>query len=74
VLLIEDIKDILDLQDIGLVESRPLVGSSVEFGLDCLLLRLLVGPDHLPAIRIIMNDQSYWKVIKFNAELYAPYI
>jgi hypothetical protein len=44
--LVEDIENLFDLEDVGLVESGLLVGPGIEFWFGDLLLRLLGGFAH----------------------------
>lgn len=65
--LIEDIKDVFDFQNIGLIESRLLVRPSIEFRLNWLLLGLLISSAHYPQFdKINILYLSYGKLIKFN--------
>lgn len=46
VVFIEDVEDVLDFEDVGLVEAGALVGARVELGLGRLREGLLVGSAH----------------------------
>lgn len=53
---IEHVEDLFDLEDVGLVEAWSLVRSSVEFGLDWLLLRLLIGSAHVCLVNYYIHQ------------------
>ena len=46
VVFIEDVEDVLDFEDVGLVEAGTLVGAGVKLGLEWLRGSLLVGSAH----------------------------
>lgn len=57
VVLIEDIEDLLDLEDVGLVEAWALVGPCVELGLRYYYWSLLVCPAHILRSILYRSDK-----------------